>query len=80
MDWALVEARAVQPPFVPKLSSLEDVVYFDKDFTGEDPRASLITSENTVTPKNHSSGTLNTEPFSPNDAEHQFFRVRYILY
>eukprot|EP00729_Bicosta_minor_P009038 gene9038-29469_t len=38
LDWKALEARAIPPPFKPKIGSITDTGNFDTDFTREKPR------------------------------------------
>lgn len=40
LDWERCMGKELEPPFKPAISSEKDVRYFDKLFTGEDPKES----------------------------------------
>ncbi|KAJ8673470.1 hypothetical protein QAD02_004732 [Eretmocerus hayati] len=42
IDWELLEARKVKPPFKPKIKSKKDAVNFDTEFTKESPNLSPV--------------------------------------
>ena len=44
IDWDLLRARQVEPPYRPKVKNDTDVSLFDPVFTGEAPKDSLVVS------------------------------------
>ncbi|XP_063079641.1 protein kinase C, eta, b isoform X2 [Engraulis encrasicolus] len=42
LDWNSLKKRGIEPPFKPKIKSLEDVSNFDPDFTQEEPTLTPI--------------------------------------
>ncbi|KAF5272341.1 hypothetical protein FQR65_LT17461 [Abscondita terminalis] len=49
LDWAAVEQRKIQPPFVPQLRNATDTKYFDQDFTSQPVYLSKSTSSDALT-------------------------------
>lgn len=61
IDWDLLEKKLITPPFKPKLKSVEDVAYFDPEFTN------ALTNDNSIKNRaaNLARGFATSTPLSP---------------